>query len=114
MMRRSPPWRIRGIFLPCLVAALLFGGCGATTGSPAAKQILRQVPREERIALVVLNFRNATLKEKAAEYEPWGFGIPSMIMTDLESIGLSSADLNLIRFGNAVTIFSAGVFGAGD
>ncbi len=32
----------------------------------------------------------------------------------LESIGLSSADLNLIRFGNAVTIFSAGVFGAGD
>jgi len=87
-MRRSPPWRIRGIFLPCLVAALLFGGCGATTGSPAAKQILRQVPREERIALVVLNFRNATLKEKAAEYEPWGFGIPSMIMTDLESIGL--------------------------
>ena len=73
--------------LPCLLATLQLGGC-QTAASPAAKQVLRQVPREERTALMVLNFRNATLKERAAEYEPWEFGIPSMIMTDLESIGL--------------------------
>jgi tetratricopeptide (TPR) repeat protein len=37
---------------------------------------------------MVLNFKNTTLKEEASEYQPWEFGIPSMIMTDLESIGL--------------------------
>ncbi len=37
---------------------------------------------------MVLNFKNTTLKDKASEYEPWEFGIPAMIMTDLESIGV--------------------------
>lgn len=75
------------ILLPCLLASFLLGGC-QTAVAPAAKQVLRQVPREDRITLMVLNFKNTTLKEKASEYEPWGFGLPSMIMTDLASIGL--------------------------
>jgi len=75
-----------------IVGSLVFviflaGGC-KTTGSYSAKKVLRDIPREERVALMVLNFKNTSLKGKAAEYEPWEFGIPDMIMTDLESIGL--------------------------
>lgn len=65
----------------------LAGGC-QTTGSHSVKKALRDIPREERVALMVLNFQNTTLKEKASEYEPWEFGIPDMIMTDLDSIGI--------------------------
>ncbi len=37
---------------------------------------------------MVLNFKNSTLENKAKEFQPWEFGIASMIMTDLESVGL--------------------------
>ena len=35
----------------------------------------------------MLNFKNNTPKSRASEYEPWEFGIASMIMTDIETIG---------------------------
>jgi TolB-like protein len=48
---------------------------------------LRNIPRESRKGLVVLNFKNNTPKSRASEYEPWEFGIASMVMTDIETIG---------------------------
>lgn len=64
-----------------LVFALL-AGCGTS------QKTLRHVPREKRSGLMVLNFKNTTLKSRAEEFGPWEFGIPSMLMTDLEAIGL--------------------------
>jgi len=49
---------------------------------------LRNIPRGSRKGLVVLNFKNNTPRSRADEYEPWEFGIASMIMTDIESIGM--------------------------
>ncbi len=60
----------------------LLAGCGTP------QKALRQVPREKRSGLMVLNFKNSTLKSRAEEFGPWEFGIPSMVMTDLEAIGL--------------------------
>jgi TolB-like protein len=69
------------------VLVILLSGCAATD-SALPVNTLRQIPREERVPLMVLNFKNSSLKNSANEYQPWEFGIPSMIMTDLESIGL--------------------------
>ncbi len=66
---------------------LLAAGC-KTTGSSSTTTVLRQIPREDRVPLMVLNFKNSTLKKLSEEYQPWEFGIPSMIMTDLETIGI--------------------------
>ena len=79
--------RHRTALASCLLAAFLICGCNAA-GSPSGKAVLRDIPRKDRIALMVLNFRNVSLKDKAAAYEPWEFGIPSMIISDLESIGV--------------------------
>lgn len=49
---------------------------------------LRNIPRDQRKGLVVLNFKNNTPKSRASEYEPWEFGIASMVMTDIETIGM--------------------------
>jgi TolB-like protein len=57
--------------------------CGSNTA-----QVLRNIPRNERKNLMVLNLKNTTPKAKAEEFMPWEFGIASMLMTDLESIGL--------------------------
>jgi TolB-like protein len=57
--------------------------CGSDTA-----QVLRNIPRSERKNLMVLNIKNASPKAKAEEFMPWEFGIASMLMTDLESIGL--------------------------
>ncbi|MBN2039686.1 MAG: hypothetical protein JW864_06570 [Spirochaetes bacterium] len=51
-------------------------------------QVLRKVPRSERKNLMVLNLANITPVKRAEEFKPWEFGIASMLMTDLESIGL--------------------------
>lgn len=64
------------------VMLALIAGCGTSA------KTLRQIPREKRKGLMVLNFKNNTLKSKAEEYMPWEFGIPSMVMTDLEAIGI--------------------------
>jgi TolB-like protein len=79
--------RHRTALASCVLAVFLICGCSAA-GSPVGKTVLREVPRKDRVALMVLNFRNVSVKEKAAAYEPWEFGIPSMIITDLESIGV--------------------------
>lgn len=49
---------------------------------------LRDTPRELRKGLLVLNFYNSTPKSRAAEFEPWEYGLASMLMTDMESIGV--------------------------
>jgi TolB-like protein len=69
-----------------MLMILLLTGC--VSAPPEKTTVLRQIPREERVPLMVLNFKNTTLKDIANQYQPWEFGIPSMIMTDLESIGL--------------------------
>jgi TolB-like protein len=72
-----------------LIAVFCLTGCAATSPSgPSTKTALRKIPREERVPLMVLNFKNTILKDIANQYQPWEFGIPSMIMTDFESIGL--------------------------
>jgi len=37
---------------------------------------------------MILNFNNATPKSRSEEFSPWEFGLPSMIMTDMEIFGL--------------------------
>ncbi len=49
---------------------------------------LRDTPRELRKGLLILNFYNSTPKSRAAEFEPWEYGLASMLMTDMESIGV--------------------------
>lgn len=51
-------------------------------------QYLKSVPRSEREGLAILNFNNTSNVQLANEFDPWTHGIPSMLMTDLESIGL--------------------------
>ncbi|MCX8125052.1 MAG: hypothetical protein N3F66_12945 [Spirochaetes bacterium] len=48
---------------------------------------LRDTPRELRKGLLILNFYNSTPKSRAAEFEPWEYGLASMLMTDMETIG---------------------------
>lgn len=48
----------------------------------------RKIPRSERMGLAVMNFRNTTSEERAEEFQPWEYGIPMMLMTDIESIDL--------------------------
>lgn len=62
---------------------LFFLQCASDTA-----QVLRKVPRSERKNLMVLNLANTTPKARAEEFKPWEFGIASMLMTDLESIGM--------------------------
>jgi len=78
---------LRRIVFLIFVFSLLPIGC-KTTGTSAGPAVLREVPRAERVVLMVLNFRNTSSATLADEYRPWEYGIPSMIMTDLESIGL--------------------------
>lgn len=49
---------------------------------------IKTVPREERKGLAVFNFVNTSPAAIAEQYQPWALGIPAMLMTDLESIGL--------------------------
>lgn len=73
-----------------LVTTPLLQACQTTSsaGSGSVGRQLREVPREDRIPVMVLNFSNGTLKNAADIYQPWELGLPSMIMTDLETIGV--------------------------
>ncbi len=64
------------------ILLLMILSCASNSGH------LRNIPREQRKGLVVLNFKNNTPKSRAAEYQPWEFGISSMVMTDIEAIGM--------------------------
>lgn len=66
-----------------VIILLVFIQCSSNSS-----KVLRNIPRTERKNLMVLNLKNTTLKMKAEEFMPWEFGIASMLMTDLESIGL--------------------------
>ena len=66
------------------LTVILFITAGCSTSTPQ----LREVPRSERLGLVVLNFTNNTPSSRAPEFQPWEFGLASMIMTDLETVGI--------------------------
>ncbi len=69
----------------CFLLILCFySACGTTQKT----RYLKTVPRSERKGLAILNFINTSPAELSAEFQPWEFGIPAMLMTDLESIGL--------------------------
>jgi len=83
--------KFRGGVGPWLLLGLLMALVGCQTSGSAlvsSSKVLREMPREERIPVMVLNFQNGTLKDKAELYQPWELGLPSMIMTDLETIGI--------------------------
>ncbi|MFH0975326.1 MAG: CsgG/HfaB family protein [Spirochaetota bacterium] len=71
-----------GLKIAACFVIFIFISCSSETSH------LRKIPREKRKGLVVLNFKNNTPKSRASEYEPWEFGIASMIMTDIETIGM--------------------------
>lgn len=77
----------RTLHLILILTLLATAGC-KTTGSQGGPEVLREVPREERTALMVLNFTNTSATDAAPRYQPWEYGIPAMVMTDLETIGL--------------------------
>lgn len=70
-----------------LVLSFSMAGCG-TAAQVGRGEPLRAIPREERVALMVTPFSNATAGEQGPRYEPWTHGIPAMLMSDLESIGV--------------------------
>ncbi len=72
------------IILFSLLMLYLISGCH----SESKKVTIKKIPRSQRAGLMVLNFKNSTLENRAKEFNPWEFGIASMIMTDLESVGL--------------------------
>jgi TolB-like protein len=67
-----------------VILFLLSAGCRSTSdGSDHAG-----IPRSERAGLAVLNFRNTTPQGQAAQFQPWEYGIATMLTTDLEAIGI--------------------------
>lgn len=79
----SPSKRRRALPSLAILLCVLFG-CAAETSRP----VVRSVPRSERTDLVVLDFVNNTSGARASEFQPWELGLASMMMTDLESMGL--------------------------
>ena len=67
------------------ICLCVFLGCETTTSSQ--KQI-RKIPRHQRKGLLVMNFKNNTVKSRAEEFEPWEYGLASMLTTDIEMTGL--------------------------
>jgi TolB-like protein len=45
-------------------------------------------PRSERPGLAVLKFVNTTPKKRASDLQPWEYGIPAMLTTDLEETAM--------------------------
>ncbi len=67
--------------LTAISVFLILCSCGSST------DYLRNIPRSERKGLAVLNYYNGTPRSRATEFEPWEFGLASMVMTDIEAIG---------------------------
>ncbi|HOM11383.1 MAG TPA: CsgG/HfaB family protein [Spirochaetota bacterium] len=70
-----------------IVLVLLLSFVFSCSSQDKAKT-LRNTPRELRKGLLILNFYNSTPKSRASEFEPWEYGLASMLMTDMESIGV--------------------------
>jgi TolB-like protein len=71
-------------FLSSVITLTLLVSCSQSSHHP----VDRGIPRSERAGLAVLSFKNITSGDRADRYQPWELGIPSMLMTDVESIGL--------------------------
>ncbi len=84
---RIGPSRGKRIWIRGVMAVMLLlntPGCANTPDSTGRAGL----PRSDRAALAVLNFRNTTEKEQAARFQPWEYGIATMLSTDLESLGV--------------------------
>ncbi len=46
------------------------------------------IPRSERAGVAILNFKNTSAQERATQFQPWEYGIATMLTTDLETIGI--------------------------
>lgn len=73
---------MRKKIMSLFIISIFVYSCGSSTNT------LRQIPRAQRKGLVVVNFKNNTPKSRAPEYQPWEFGLASMVMTDIETIGM--------------------------
>jgi TolB-like protein len=67
-----------------VIIFLLSTGCRST--SEGSDQV--DIPRSERDGVAVLNFKNTTAQEQANQFQPWEYGIATMLTTDLEAIGI--------------------------
>jgi TolB-like protein len=77
-------FKLQLILILSLILLCTILGCS----SGANKMFIREIPRSQRDALMVLNFQNCTDEKLAAAYQPWEYGLATMMMTDVESIGL--------------------------
>lgn len=78
--------RCRRICMPVLAVflSLLSAGCStAPRGHDTAG-----IPRPDRAGLAVLNFKNTTARDQASQFQPWEYGIATMLSTDLEALGV--------------------------
>ncbi|HWR68438.1 MAG TPA: CsgG/HfaB family protein, partial [Desulfomonilia bacterium] len=67
-----------------VVLSLLSAGCStAPQGHDTAG-----IPRPDRDGLAVLNFKNTTARDQASQFQPWEYGIATMLSTDLEALGV--------------------------
>lgn len=80
---------MKSLFLLSLTA-FFYIICGCTTSQEGKP--LRQNPDTNRKGLAVLNFQNTTPKGRGDRFQPWEYGLPAMLMTDIQSIGI----LNII------------------
>jgi TolB-like protein len=71
-------------YILVVIFFLLSTGCRST--SDGSDQV--GIPRSERDGVAVLNFKNTTAQEKANQFQPWEYGIATMLTTDLEAIGI--------------------------
>jgi TolB-like protein len=77
-------FKLQLILILSLILLCTILGCS----SGANKMFIREIPRSQRDALMVLNFQNCTDEILAPAYQPWEYGLATMMMTDVESIGL--------------------------
>jgi TolB-like protein len=79
--------QVRGrkwMFLLALIGSVcLTAGCLSQRLSAG-----RAAPRADRSALAVIKFVNATSHVDARRFDPWEYGIPAMLTTDLEQTAL--------------------------
>ncbi len=72
------------LFLLVILLVLSANGCSALQRKNSAGGI----PRSERAGIAVLNFRNNSAGEELYQFQPWEYGIATMVATDLESVGI--------------------------
>jgi len=81
MCRHAPTKNILPAAIFCVL--VLLNGCATVSEAPSSLQ----KPGSSRKGLAVLNFQNATSKERADRFQPWEHGIATMLVTDIQSVG---------------------------